>query len=282
MDTELLKRPELIDIFNLIVDKIGSLITVVAVIYLMALATVWLLNLASKATARYRLIIQGFIPYVKVLYVISALLAIMLYVLNLERSQLFFISGVAVIAVGLSSRNTVSSAISYISIVWNRPFQIGDRIKIGDVYGQVRDISLSYTKLVTPGDSVVTIPNSLVSTSTVINTNYGSLESMAEIDFYTGNESPPELVKRILWESAVTSKYLYLEKPVVVLVTQYPYYTKYRVKGYTYDTTTEFLFMSDVTETAKRQFTKKGITYANIPGNEAPFPGMPLLENNRL
>ena len=268
MDTELLKRPELIDIFNLIVDKIGSLITVIAVTYILALITVWLLNMSSKASAKYRLTFQGFIPYVKVVYVVSALAGILLYVLNLQRPQLIFISGVAIVAIGLSSRELVTSAISYISIVWNRPFQIGDRIKIGEIYGQVTDISLAQTKLMTPGNSVVTIPNHLASNSMVINTNYGALQSMAEIDFFLASSEDPKIVKRILWEAAVTSKFLYLEEPVIVLATQFPFYTRYRIKGYTYDTRTEFRFMSDVTETAKSQFNKQGIKYASIPSME--------------
>jgi len=268
VDTELLKRPELVDIFNLIIDKIGSLLIVVAAAYILALITVWLLNIASNASTKYRLTFQGFIPYVKVFYAISALSGILIFVLNLQRSQLIFISGVAIVAIGLSSREVVTSAISYISIVWNRPFQIGDRIRIGETYGEVTDISLAYTKLMTPGDSVVSIPNSLASNSIITNTNYGSLQSMAEIDFFLDSSEDPKIVKRILWEAAVTSKFLYLEEPVIVLATQFPFYTRYRVKGYTYDTRTEFRFMSDVTETAKSQFNKKGIKYSTIPGNE--------------
>jgi small-conductance mechanosensitive channel len=270
VDTELLKRPELIYIFNVVVDKIGSLLTVIAVTYLLALMTVWLLNLASNATTKYRLYFQGFIPSVKVFYVVSALAGILLFVLNLQRPQLVFISGVAVIAIGLSSRELVSSAIAHISIVWNRPFQIGDRIKIGETYGQVTDISLAHTKLMTPGDSVVTIPNHVISNSIIINTNYGSLQSMAEIDFFLASSEDPKIIKRILWEAAVTSKFLYLEEPVIVLATQLPFYTRYRVKAYTYDTRTEFRFMSDVTETAKSQFNKQGIKYATAAWNEKP------------
>ena len=52
-----------------------------------------------------------------------------------------------------------------------------------------------------------------------------------------------------------------------MLVTQLPYYTRYRVKAYTYDTRTEFKFMSDVTETAKREFQRLGIAYAPVPGS---------------
>jgi len=262
MNTELLTQPELTNIFNLIVDKIESLLLVILITYTLAFITVWLLNIASKATERYRLTFQGFIPYVKVFYTITALGGILLFVLNLERSQLVFISGIVILAIGLSSKEAISSAVSYISIIWNKPFQIGDRIKIGDVYGQVSDISLASTRLVTPGDSVVTIPNSMMNTSVIINTNYGSLQSMAEIDFFVSNTENAQVIKKILWEAAITSKFLYLEEPVVVLVSQMPFYTKYRVKGYTYDTRTEFKFMSDVTETAKGQFLKLGIKYA--------------------
>jgi len=266
MDTDLLQRPELIKVANLVVDKLGSLVLVVAATYLAGVALVWCLQTAARASERYRLLFQGFIPYVKVLLAVFAGSAILVSVLELPRQQLVYVIGVAALAVGLSSRETIGSVVAYASIVWNKPFQIGDRVRVGDEYGQVIDIGLASTKLRTPGDSIVTVPNSVVSSSLVVNTNYGSLQSMAEMDFFLANGEDPGRVKRILWEAAATSKYFYLEEPIFVLVTQMPYYTRYRVKAYTYDTRTEFKFMSDVTETAKREFQRLGIAYPPVPG----------------
>ncbi len=262
---DLLSRGELVKLFNIIIERLGSLILVVALTYLIGLAIVWMLQAAARASERYRLLFQGFIPYVKVFLAIIAVVAILVEVLDLPRDQLIYVVGVAVLAIGISSRETIGSAIAYFSIVWNKPYQIGDRVQLGSVYGQVTDIALGCTKLRTPGDSIVTIPNSQVMSTVTINTNYGSLQSMAEIDFYLANTEDPHQVKRILWEAAATSKYFYLEEPVVVLVKQFPYYTNYTVKAYTYDTRTEFKFMSDVTETAKREFQRKGISYATVP-----------------
>ena len=259
---------ELVKALNLIIDKLGSLVLVIVATYIIGAVLIWLLNAAARASERYRLLFQGFIPYVKVLLPVCAVIGILVNVLELPREQLVYVVGVAALAIGLSSRETIGSAIAYFSIVWNKPFQIGDRVRIGTEYGQVIDIGLACTKLRTPGDSIVTIPNSVVSSMMTVNTNYGSLQSMADIDFYIANSEDPREVKRILWEAAATSKYFFLEEPIVVLVAQFPYYTRYRVKAYTYDTRTEFKFMSDVTETAKREFSRKGINYAPVPIGE--------------
>ena len=48
-----------------------------------------------------------------------------------------------------------------LAILIGRPYQIGDRVKVGDAYGEIDHIGLWSTKLTTPDDTRVTIPTPL-------------------------------------------------------------------------------------------------------------------------
>lgn len=255
--------PELIKLLRLlIVDKIAQVLAVIAATGLIWAILVGALQAAARWTERYRLLFQGFIPWVRAMLILSAGWVILVRILALPEDRLVYVLGVVVVAVGFSSREFIGSVLAYFLIVWNKPFQIGDRVQIGEVYGEVVDISLSCTKLRTPGDSVATFSNAAVVSSVVVNTNYASLQSMVDVDVFLDSSEDPALVKRILWEAAATSKFFYPEEPVSVRVTQLSWCTRYRVKAYTHETRAEFEFMSDVTETAKREFARRGIRYA--------------------
>ncbi len=66
----------------------------------------------------------------------------------------------------------------------------------------------------------------------------------------------------IAWEAAVTSQYVFLKKPVSVVMVDAPaervIRTKLRIKAYVVDTRLEFSFSTDVLESIKQEFRKRG------------------------
>jgi small conductance mechanosensitive channel len=67
--------------------------------------------------------------------------------------------GVAGIAVGLAAQDTLSNTIAGFTIFWDKPFLVGDYITVADEYGRVVDITLRSTRIRTPRNSYVVIPN---------------------------------------------------------------------------------------------------------------------------
>lgn len=67
--------------------------------------------------------------------------------------------GVAGIAVGLAAQDTLSNTIAGFTVFWDKPFVVGDYITVAGEYGCVTDITLRSTRIRTPRNSYVVIPN---------------------------------------------------------------------------------------------------------------------------
>ncbi len=86
---------------------------------------------------------------------------------------------------------------------------------------------------------------------------------MVVIPFYIAAAEDFETARRLVLEATVTSRYVYLERPVVTLVADEflgeRFVTIIRVKAYVFDVRYEKAFASDVTERVKRAFAAAGI-----------------------
>ncbi|MEJ2110257.1 MAG: mechanosensitive ion channel family protein [Acidobacteriota bacterium] len=67
--------------------------------------------------------------------------------------------GVAGIAVGLAAQDTLANTIAGFTVFWDKPFVVGDYITVAGQYGRVTDITLRSTRIRTPQNSYVVIPN---------------------------------------------------------------------------------------------------------------------------
>ena len=67
--------------------------------------------------------------------------------------------GVVGIAVGLAAQDSLSNTIAGFTIFWDKPFVVGDWITVQGQYGMVQDITLRSTRIRTPRNSYVVIPN---------------------------------------------------------------------------------------------------------------------------
>jgi small-conductance mechanosensitive channel len=146
-------------------------------------------------------------------------------------------------------------------IILDRPFQVGDKITVDGTYGEVVSIGLRATRLVTPDDNLVSVANQKVVEGKVANANAGTLVCQVVVDLYLPGWVDVVEAKQIAIDAASSSKYLYLDKPVVVNVKdefKETFLTHLVVKAYVLDTRYEFAFASDVTEAAKSEFRKRG------------------------
>lgn len=74
------------------------------------------------------------------------------------------------LALGLAAQDTVSNLFGAVAVFMDRPFKVGDRIKVGgDVDGVVEEMGLRATRVRTADGFVVTIPNKTVGANTVTN-----------------------------------------------------------------------------------------------------------------
>src|SRR6188474_2341801 len=81
-------------------------------------------------------------------------------------------SGVVAIIVGFAGQNLFAGIIGGISIQINRPYKLGDWLKVGDTYGEVREINWRSTRLCTNDNIYLDIPNNEMVQHTITNLTY--------------------------------------------------------------------------------------------------------------
>ena len=182
-----------------------------------------------------------------------------------DNKALIGLGGTLAVAIGFALKDTASSLMSGILILIDQPFQVGDRVAFGDTYGEVKEIGLRSVRIVTLDDNEVSIPNNKFLTEAVASANSGALDMMVVIKFHIAVTEDFELAKRLVYEACVTSKYVFLHKPVVINVkdevTAITYATTISAKAYVIDARYETAFITDVTERVKRAFREHQIYY---------------------
>ncbi len=77
--------------------------------------------------------------------------------------------GIGGLAVALAAQDAVKNLFGSLLVIMDRPFSVGDYVTVGGVEGSVEELGFRSTRIRTPGDSVVTLPNSNLITSSVDN-----------------------------------------------------------------------------------------------------------------
>ncbi|MBP3597656.1 MAG: mechanosensitive ion channel family protein [Clostridia bacterium] len=79
--------------------------------------------------------------------------------------------GVGSVIISLAAQDTVKSLLSGVTILTEKPFEIGDWIKVGINQGTVLDITFKSTRIKASDNTIITIPNSMITEDCVINWN---------------------------------------------------------------------------------------------------------------
>lgn len=190
-------------------------------------------------------------------------ISLAVFLLFRSREAAIAIGGSVGLAFAIGAKDIAASLLSGLIVVFDRSFQVGDRVKFNDIYGDVIAIGVRSTRIRTLDDSIVTVPNSQFMNEPVTSANAGALDMQVEVDFFVDADSDLKLTRRLLSESAVASRYTYLEKPVQVLFKKVfvdrVFCTRARVKAYVVETIYEKAFESDLTERFQLAARKHGI-----------------------
>lgn len=154
-----------------------------------------------------------------VIYIVAAALSISLSI-RLDPTALTVIGGALAFAVGFAMRDLVAAFIAGITIMFDRPFQVGDRVAYAGEYGDIVRIGLRSVRMNTLDHNHVTIPNNKILTDVTSSGNHGVLEMQVPMDFYIGIDQDAELASDLIREACLTSPYVFLDQPVPVLAKQ--------------------------------------------------------------
>jgi small-conductance mechanosensitive channel len=240
---------------------------IVVIVFNLAIrGLVWLLDALAERNASRRLFYKRLVPIVRIVLWIFAAYLIVRVIFQVDYQGLVAAAAAVGVAVGFAAQDLLKNLFGGIILVFDQPFQVGDKITVGGTYGEVKSIGLRSTRIVTPDDNLVSVPNAEVVDHQVANANAGELNCQVVTDLFLPGWADEALAKRIAFEAAASSKYVYLNKPIVVLVSDQfkeTFLTRVRVKAYVLDPRLEFLFQSDVTERARAGFREAGLLRAD-------------------
>ncbi len=240
--------------------RVVQAVAILAVTWVLIRWISGLLEYLSGRTPRARFFFKRLEP---VLRITLWFLALLLLFSLLAPSRETFLASIASfgLALGLGAQDLVKNVIGGLVILADRPYQLGDRVRIGEAYGEIDHIGLRSTKLTTPDDTRVTIPNSEILSRHVFNANSGVLDCQVVTDLFVPPDVDPAEAIRIGMESAYSSPFLLSRKPVVVNLvdgfSQAPYMLV-RVKAYVFDHRYENRMVTDITMRAKTEFIRRG------------------------
>ncbi len=108
---------------------------------------------------------------VKTLKVLSIVLGVLIAMQNFGINVMSILAGLGLggLALALAAQDTAANLFGSITILFDNPFKIGDHIKVGDSEGIVEEIGFRSTRIRTPYNSLVTIPNSTVAKEKIDN-----------------------------------------------------------------------------------------------------------------
>ena len=206
---------------------------------------------AEKFTNQ-RITIKGIIPIIKIFGWITIIVLIIVGIFQPPAATLIAVSASLGIAVGFAAQDILKNIFGGVMILLDRPFQVGDKIEAGSHYGEVVEIGLRSIRIVTPDDSLVSIPNGELMNTSVSNSNSGETNCQVVAEVYLPITIDTRKVRQVAIEAAQVSKFVYMNKPIVVLffneVKERKSYLKMRLKAYVVDIRYEFAFKSDMTE----------------------------------
>ena len=225
-----------------------------------------LMELFAERSIGHRITLKGFVPIIRIVGWIFVMFVIIAGVIAPKIETLWALTASVGVAVGFASQDILKNIFGGVMIILDTPFKVGDKIEIGAYYGEVVEIGLRSTRIVTPDDSLVSIPNGELMNQSVSNSNAGELNCQVVAEIFLPLEIDTEAVRRIATEAAQTSRYVYLNKGITVLffneIKDRRSYLKMRLKAYVMDIRYEFIFKSELTEIVIRELLREEIIRA--------------------
>jgi len=227
------------------------------------------LDALGERISKRRLFFKQISAIARFSILIIATVVVLSSLFSFSSEALFAVSGSLAVAVGFAFKDVLASLMAGVLLLFDRPFQVGDRITFDGHYGEVKEIGLRSVRIATLDDNLVSIPNHRFLNDAVATANAGSLHQMCVFPFWVGCNEDIGTAKQIVYEAAASSRYVYLDKPIVVVVREGPvpdgaerFAIELKVKAYVFDGRHETAFGSDVTERVKRAFSLQGIRTA--------------------
>ncbi len=218
-------------------------------VLVIAAATRFLLRLLAllfEAVGEGKIVIQGFYAdwakptfnLVRLLVIAFALVVVFPYLPGSSSPAFQGVSIFLGVLLSLGSSSAISNVIAGLVLTYMRPFQLGDRIRVNDLEGDVVEKTLFVTRLRTPKNIEISITNAQIIGQPIV--NYSTMARQGGILLHTsvtiGYDAPWARVESLLIEAAHRSPRILAEPPPFVLQTALQdFYVNYELNAWTSD-----------------------------------------------
>ena len=276
------------NIFVDIIDYIPNLFTIVVIWYAVKYLVRMVLYLAREIEAG-RLKFNGFYPdwamptFHIVRFLLYAFMIAMIYP-YLPGSKSGVFQGISVfvgLIVSLGSSTVIGNIIAGLVITYMRPFKMGDRIKLNDTTGDIIEKTPLVTRIRTPKNEVVTVPNSFIMSSHTVNYSTSAREYglIIHSEVSIGYDVPWRQVNQILIDAALNPPGVVDDpRPFVLETSLSDWYPVYQINAYIKEAHKMAQIYSDLHQTIQDKFNEAGIEImsphymAVRDGNETTIP----------
>ena len=267
-------------IFRYIVEPIKMVVTSIVeyIPNLFIILVIWFcikyiikgLRYISNEVENEKLKINGFYPdwarptFNIIRFLLYAFMIAMIYP-YLPGSNSGVFQGISVfvgLIISLGSSTVIGNIIAGLVITYMRPFKLGDRIKLDDTTGNVIEKTPFVTRLRTPKNEVVTIPNSFIMSSHTV--NYSASARQFGLIIHTsvtiGYDVPWRQVHQLLINAAcMTAGVLEDPRPFVLETALNDYYPCYQINAYIKDADNYGPIMSELHQNIQDAFNEAGV-----------------------
>ena len=275
-------------IFVSIVDYIPKLFTIIVIWYAVKYLVRLVLYLAREVEAGH-LKFNGFYPdwamptFHIIRFLLYAFMIAMIYPYLPGASSGVF-QGISVfvgLIVSLGSSTVIGNIIAGLVITYMRPFKMGDRIKLNDTIGNIIEKTPLVTRIRTPKNEVVTVPNSFIMSSHTVNYSTSAREYglIIHTEVSIGYDVPWRRVNPLLIEAALNTPGVVDDpRPFVLETSLSDWYPVYQINAYIKDANRMSQIYSDLYQNIQDKFNEAGIEImsphymAVRDGNETTIP----------
>lgn len=276
------------DILVGIVDYIPNLFTIFIIWYAIKYL-VRFVHYLSREIEAGRLKFGGFYPdwamptFHIIRFLLYAFMIAMIYpYLPGSRSGVF--QGISVfvgLIVSLGSSTMIGNIIAGLVITYMRPFKLGDRIQLNDTTGNVIEKTPLVTRIRTPKNEVVTIPNSFIMSSHTVNYSSSAREYglIIHSEVTIGYDAPWRQVHQLLIEAALNTPGVIDDpRPFVLETSLSDWYPVYQINAYIREADKLAQIYSDLHQNIQDRFNEAGVEImsphymAMRDGNESTIP----------
>ena len=149
-----------------------------------------------------------------VLYVLLGLMVA--DALGIDVTSIIALASVLTLAVSLSLQNALTNVFGGFTLLYTHPFKSGDFVEVAGKTGTVQEISMTYTKLATPDNKIISIPNASVVSGDIINYTVAGVRRV-DVSIQTVYSEPSQKVMDALVQAGTVDKVLLDPAPVAVI-----------------------------------------------------------------